>query len=58
MCGQADCLDRELPKNGDVPNSPFNKNGSPMLSAGTTLDWKAMFVRINGTGDVSRFFDL
>jgi hypothetical protein len=33
--GRADCFDRELPKNGDVPRSPFNQNGSLMPSAGT-----------------------
>jgi hypothetical protein len=32
--GRADCLDRELPKNGDVPNSPLPKNGSLMPPAG------------------------
>jgi hypothetical protein len=32
--GQADYLDRELPKNGDVPKSPVPENGSLMPSVG------------------------
>src|SRR5258708_3104369 len=32
--GRANCLDRELPKNGDVPKSPLPENGSLMPSAG------------------------
>jgi hypothetical protein len=33
--GRADCLGRELPKNGDGPKSPLSENGSLMPSAGT-----------------------
>jgi hypothetical protein len=39
--GRADYLDRELPKNGDVPRSPLPKNGSLMPSAGTIFNLKS-----------------
>src|SRR6266436_7195512 len=40
---QADWPDLELPKNGDVPRSPFlKKNGSLMPSAGTISTWKSL----------------
>jgi hypothetical protein len=35
MRGRAGFLDRELPKNGDIPKSRSLKNGSLMPSAGT-----------------------
>jgi hypothetical protein len=38
--GRADYLDRELPKNGDVPNSPLPKNGSLMQPAGKIFNLK------------------
>jgi hypothetical protein len=42
--GQADHLDRELPKkNGDVPKSPLPENGSLMPSAGTIFNLKIEF---------------
>jgi tripartite-type tricarboxylate transporter receptor subunit TctC len=39
--GEADCLDWEPPKNGDVPRSPVPENGSLMPSAGTIFNLKS-----------------
>jgi hypothetical protein len=43
--GRVDYLDRELPKNGDVPKSPLSENGSLMPSAGTISSVKSTFYR-------------
>jgi hypothetical protein len=46
--GRADCLGRELPKNGDGPKSPLSENGSLMPSAGTISTQKSTLIRISG----------
>jgi hypothetical protein len=45
--GQANCRDRELPKNGDVSKSPLPENGSLVPSAGTIFNLKNSLVCIN-----------